>query len=415
MAALTAASLLQWLGASAVLPLFPLYLHDNGHSDQMIGIVMAAFFAAGVLSQLVSGLLGDRIGHRTVLLGGLFGYAFFSAGFLMDLGGTGFALLRAGQGATAGAAEVAMLSLATTRVSEQFRGRAVSTVYAGQLTGIAVGPLLGSLVGISHMAYLFLGSSVLAVLAGLPVLTLTRRLPLVATDPTVGTAEATRTGTVPMAGRVLVGTMVAATTIGLLTGVYEACWSLLLDHRGASGWHIGLSWTLFAVPFVLVSPVAGWIADYADRRLQVVFGLLIPIALALVYPWLHDVQWLIGLGMLESIGLAFVLPAAQSLLAGTVPESSLGWAQGRFASFQTAAIAVAAGTSGWMFARAIWLPFTVVAAVSLLLTITVVPLWSGTSGRVRRDGGESSTTVEADRSGRSLRGPRHFSGAADHP
>ena len=146
------ASFLQWLGSSAVLPLLPLYLQRRGSSDAMVGIVMGAFFAAGVLAQYVSGHLADRVGHRSVLLFGLLGYAVFSAAFLLDVGGTGYALLRAGQGATAGAAEVAMLALVTWTVPAHVRGRAVSAVFGGQLAGIAVGPLVGSAVGVPSLA-----------------------------------------------------------------------------------------------------------------------------------------------------------------------------------------------------------------------------------------------------------------------
>ena len=40
--ALSAATFLQWLGASSVLPILPLYLADQGASDLIIGLAMAA-------------------------------------------------------------------------------------------------------------------------------------------------------------------------------------------------------------------------------------------------------------------------------------------------------------------------------------------------------------------------------------
>jgi DHA1 family multidrug resistance protein-like MFS transporter len=383
--ALATASLLQWLGASAVLPLLPLYLHDHGHTDQTIGIVMAAFFAAGVLAQLLSGPLGDRTGHRGVLLAGLLGYAVFSAGFLTRPDGTGYALLRAGQGATAGAAEVAMLSLVTSAVPVHLRGRAVSAVYGGQLIGVAIGPLLGSVVGMAHMGTLFLGSAVLAFLAGIPVLAWTRRLstPAATFDDTGDETGRTRSIVTATARSTLLGALLTAAILGLLTGIYEACWTLLLDDRGATAWQVSLSWTLFALPFALAAPVAGWMADHWDRRLQVVSGVMVPIGLAFIYPWLHDLRWLIGLGMVESVGFAFAYPAVQSLLTEAVPIASLGWAQGKFAALQTAAIALAAGVSGWMFSRAVWMPFVVVAVVSLVLTILLGYVWRQIPGRIR--------------------------------
>ena len=43
---LSLAIFLQWLGASAILPLLPLYLRDKGGSDNLVGAVMAAYFSS---------------------------------------------------------------------------------------------------------------------------------------------------------------------------------------------------------------------------------------------------------------------------------------------------------------------------------------------------------------------------------
>ncbi len=392
--ALSVATFLQWIGSSAVLPLLPIYLQRKGSSDAMVGAVMASFFAAGVIAQYLSGRLGDRIGHRAVLLLGLLGYAVASLGFLLELGGAGYVVLRAAQGAAAGAAQVAMLALVTRAVPLAVRGRAVSAVYGAELAGIAIGPLVGSALGVSRMGLLFVVASVAALLAGIPVLV--SRLvstPAVAAGaapagrPVGGRGLSALLGRlgIPVAGpagRVLAGVVVSAVTGGLLTGVYEACWTLLLDRRGATAWQIGLSWTLFAVPFVIVSPVAGWVADHRDRRRVVVAALLTSVGFALLYPWVGDIAWLVGLGVVESAGVAFAYPAAQSLLGQAAPAEAIGRAQGLVASAQTAAIAVAAGVSGGLFALGPWVPFTVVSVLALALTATLPLVWRGIPGRV---------------------------------
>src|SRR4051794_4097774 len=77
--ALVAAVFVQGIGASAVLPLLPLFLRGHGTSDAAVGAVMASFFVAGVLTQYVAGHLSDRSGHRQVIVGGLVLYAAASA------------------------------------------------------------------------------------------------------------------------------------------------------------------------------------------------------------------------------------------------------------------------------------------------------------------------------------------------
>jgi DHA1 family multidrug resistance protein-like MFS transporter len=379
-AALATASFLQWTGAAAVLPLLPLYLRDRGTSSALIGAVMAAYFAGAVVAQYLAGRLGDRIGHRPVLLAGLVGYAVASAGFLLDVSGVGYLVLRAGQGAMAGAAQVAMLALVARAVRPDARGRAFAAVYGAELAGVAIGPLVGTAVGMAHMAALFLGASLGALVAGVPVL-LARVRPM--PGQAVDAAQAVRLVRTGWRGRTLVGVLVAAVVGGVLAGVYETVWSLLLDHRGAVEWQIGLSWTLWAVPFVVVTPLAGWMADRLDRRVLVVAALVMSVALAAVYPFITSLPWLIGVGAIESVGVAVATPAAQSLLAQAAPAQAVGRAMGLFASIQTAAIAVSAALAGGLFGIAVWWPFVAAAVVGGVLTAGLPLVWRGVPGRVR--------------------------------
>ena len=391
-AALATASFLQWTGASAVLPLLPLYLVHRGNSTGLIGAVMASFFAAGVAAQYLSGRLGDRIGHRPVLIIGLLGYAFASAGFLLDLSGWGYLVLRSSQGAAAGAAQVACLALVSRAVPAAYRGRAFSAVSGAELAGIATGPLLGSAVGVAHMGWLFLAAGSAAILACVPVLASR------AVDVDVAPRADRVRGRLPrhgIAGRAVLGVLLVAAISGLLTGVYEACWSLLMDSRGASSFQIGLSWTFFAVPFVVMAPISGWLADHRDRRVLVVIALLSGILFAALYPFLPTVALLMGLGMLESVGVALVLPAAQSLLSEHVAAEQVGRAQGLFASTQTAAVAVSASLAGSLFGIGRWVPFVSSAAVSTLLLVAIPLVWRGVPGRVHRAAPSASNLTPA--------------------
>lgn len=378
-AALAAASFLQWTGAAAVLPLLPLFLRERGSSDALIGAVMSAYFVGAFVAQYLAGRIGDRVGHRTVLLTGLVGYAVASCGFLLDVDGTGYLVLRAAQGAFAGGAMVAMLALVARAVRPEIRGRAFAAVYGGELAGVAIGPMVATAVGLANMAELFVISSIGALLAGIPVL-LARLAPMTAQEAADGAAA--RLDWTGWRGRALVGVLVAAVVGGVLTGVYDATWTLLLDFRGAVEWQIGLSWTLWAIPFVVVTPLAGWLADHYDRRVLVVGAIVSSVFFAALYPFISSLPWLIGLGALESVGVAMAMPAAQSLLAQAAPDAAAGRAMGLFASIQTASIAASAAVCGAMFAVAPWVPFVVVAALSAVLTSTLPVVWRGVPGRV---------------------------------
>ncbi len=84
--ALSITTFLQWLGATTVLPILPLYLARQGATDLVIALAMGAFFGAGVLIQYPIGRLGDRIGQLTVLIAALGCFAVASLGYLLPVG-----------------------------------------------------------------------------------------------------------------------------------------------------------------------------------------------------------------------------------------------------------------------------------------------------------------------------------------
>src|SRR6476646_6954061 len=93
-AAVSAAVFVQFAGATAVLPMLPLFLRRQHTSVSLVGVVMASYFAAGVLTQYAAGHLADRVGHRRVMIGGLAIYAVASLGFLLSVSAGGYVALR---------------------------------------------------------------------------------------------------------------------------------------------------------------------------------------------------------------------------------------------------------------------------------------------------------------------------------
>ena len=375
--ALIAAVFVQGVGASAVLPLLPLYLRDHGTSDAFIGTVIGAFFVAGVLTQYGAGHLTDRIGHRPVIVGGLCLYATASVGFMAAVGAGGYVGLRALQGVGAGAVQVASLALVGLVVPLERRGRAFSAVFAAQLAGMGIGPLAGSAVGVDHLRWLFVGTAVLSLIAVLPV---TIGASIAMPDPPAPSKD-----DAPLRiSRALIGVALIGVAGGLVTGVYEACWSLLLHSRAAADWQIGLSWTLFALPFALFSPIAGRLTDRFDRRWLAGAAVIASSGFAALYPFLTSVRLLVGLGAVEAIGVAIAFPAAQSLLTQAATPQTLGRAQGLFTTAETASIAAAAAVSGALFGVARWIPFVAAALAGLVIVAVLPSLWRGLPGHARK-------------------------------
>ncbi len=363
---LAASTFLLWLGAGALLPVLPMYLQSHGASGTVIGLAMGAFFAAGAAAQYPAGRLSDRRPGTGIVLIALLVNAIACVAFLGPFGPLPAIALRGLQGGAVGAAEVVSLALVGRHVLPGRRGSAYASIFGAQLAGLAAGPLLGSFAGVRLIGVLFVGAALASAAGCLPLLGL--RTPVAAVRETVVARVSLRR--MPDVRALLI----AAAAIGLTTGVYETCWSLLLDRGGATSWQIGLSWSLFSVAFVATSALGGRLVDRLDRRRLVMTALVVSALLACVYPFVASIPAVITLGALEGVGVALAYPAVQSLLSQAAPARQLGHVQGSYVSVQTASTAVAAAGSGALFGMAAWLPFTAtgIAAIALLTWIAVI-------------------------------------------
>lgn len=372
--ALCTSAVAEWGGASAVLPLLPVYLHREGSSIALVGLTMAAFFAAAVLVQYPLGRLSDRIGRRSIQIGGLAAYAIGSILFALVAAPVAALLFRALQGAGAGIVDVANAATIGDVVPESHRGRAYGALWGSRTAGMAIGPLFGGIVGFGGMRYLFLAAAAAVLAAAVPIFYFTpRSAPRPARGPQALTALWRNRSVLAVATAFLAG--------GVVVGVYEVCWSLLLTSRGAKAWQVGLSWTLFAIPFAVMSLPAGWLVDHLDRRRLIAVSLVGSAAFALAYPFIHSVAWLVGLGAAEAVMVSLGAPAESAQLANSVSNHELGRAQGAVATAQTAAMAIAASTAGAMFASAAWIPFVGAGLLIIVLTAVMGIFFRGVPGR----------------------------------
>jgi MFS transporter, DHA1 family, multidrug resistance protein len=376
--ALALTTFLLWAGASSILPLLPEYLRVRGASDGLVGAVMASYFVGALLCQYPAGRLADKLGRRPVLIGGLLCYALGSFCFLLPVGPAVDVALRALQGAGAGAAEVASLSMVASAVDLSYRGRAFASIYGAQLAAMAIGPLAGSFVGHSAMDFVFAFAGAIALGACLPAV---YGAALSKADLNPNASDKEVVSGLPRFNPALVGSLFSAAALGLVIGVYESCWTLLLESHHAHDWQVGLSWTLFAVPFVAMAKPGGWLVDHLDRRRLAFASLASSVVFCCIYPFIGSLWLLLVLGGLEALGMAVGLPAAQSLLTQGSRPIELGRVQGMFSTSETTAIAISAGAGGALFGLATWAPFVAGAAGAALFVAALPFVWRTVEGR----------------------------------
>ena len=138
------------------------------------------------------------------------------------------------------------------------RGGAISRIFAAQLFGMALGPVVGVVASVRDLGWAFFATGVVSLAAA-----------FVAFRTNVGDAAHDRSPLPKLQWNPqLIGALFATSAGGLCVGVYEACWSLLMHSHHATSLEIRLSWTMFAIPWVALSRVGGWLADHGNRRLH---------------------------------------------------------------------------------------------------------------------------------------------------
>ena len=379
---LTVIVFIQWMGATMGLPLLSLFLEHRGGSPHVIGLIVAAFFIAGVVTQYFLGHLADKFGRRPILVTSLIVYGLASMTYALPLSAPWFTLTRALQGASAGALEVASMSAVASLFPENQRGSAVSRILAAQLVGTAVGPLVGVVASVNNLGWVFFATGVISLVAS-----------GVAVRTNLGDAGFDPTPLPPLRwNRPFVGALVAAAATGLAVGVYETCWSLLMHAHHATQLQIRLSWTMFCLPWVVLARVGGWIADHLNRRLSALLGLLNVAAFLATYPHIHNNVVMLFVGSAESLGAALCSPSIASLLSQGAHDRELSRRQGLYATSTTASMALSAIASGFLFTVDTALPFTLVALATASLALTTLYFWRGVPGRINESPGSARAT-----------------------
>jgi DHA1 family multidrug resistance protein-like MFS transporter len=392
MVSLVSANFLLWVGASAMLPLLPSFLRRSGSSPALVGIVMAAYFATSIVTQYPVGRLCDRVGPRPVLFFGLVIFAIGSVGFALTSGPALAIIFRGLQGIGSSAVSVAEGAVIGVQIPHERQGRAFGAIYASQMFAFAVGPVLGSLAGLGSIRQLFVAGAIASVLAWIPIgRAVDARVMSPPKEFETDMIEDIATKEGFISARIvsllhrkrgitlftpgLVGAIAFFSAVGVLTGAYEACWTLLLALRGASTFQIGFSWTLFALPFAVLSFPAGRLAERVDPVRTVIFSIVISAVFAVIYPFIHSIGPLIGLGSVEAICAVFGGPAAMLIVTKSVGIDEQGAAQGAIGTARTAATAFAAAVSGALFGVNPVVPFALASGLACIAAIVVGVTW----------------------------------------
>jgi DHA1 family multidrug resistance protein-like MFS transporter len=374
-----AAVFLVGTGVGSVLPILPLFLRERGGSYAMVGVVVGANLVAQFIGQYPAGRLSDRFGRAPLMIGGLVLAGLAIAAFALPLSIGWLIALRFIQGLGAAAFRPGSRAVVADLVPEGERGIAYGWLSGADMGGLIFGPALGGLLAVFGRVTVFEATGLAMLLAAVVVAVALdpRRLPKTSAR-TIGpepTTEMLRAGVAAVRGLVMV-----SIGIGFLYGIYNVVWSLFMKSIGATDWEVGLSFSLFALPLVLTAPLAGWAADRLDRRWLGTGSTATSCLIAPIYPLLHSVPTVIGVGVVEATAAAFAEPAINAFLMSAVSPDQRGRAAGTVGTAETAAKAVGALLGGGLFGLGVGVPFVVSGAVGVGFILASIP-WLRAAGR----------------------------------
>lgn len=402
------AELIILLGFGALLPVLPLFVVEHGIDVPTLGLIAAAWSIAKLIAEPIFGYLADRTSRKPFLIGGAVVLAVVTILPVWLNTAVELFVLRFIAGAATGAYDPAARGLIVDSTSEGERGEAFGIYAAFQMGGFVLGPVIGAFGAAlgGGFAFPFLLTGVLTILAAI-LLAVTlpaargRHHPRVrsqhlASTPMVpeplpveaiavappGRMDATRRRSTPtsLLNHAFVAAVVIHFGFSLAFGTYEVVWSLFLQDLGATVEWVGLTFALFGLPMMLVSPIAGRMVDRRGAIPFVVGGGLTICVAGVAYAIATEPLFATVMVPAEAVGEAFLLPGLFALVAFGSPSGRSSTAQGIFGAVGTVGLIVATITAGllWDLGRSWPFVFFVVGSgASLVLGLAIHRLGRG--------------------------------------
>lgn len=358
-----------FFGAGFVMPLRALYGRSVGATGIEIGLMASSFLLAGFLAAPLIGRLTDRLGAGNVLWVGLLGHALLVLAYIPAQDPIVLIGLRALEGIAAAAAYPPARALMNRLAPATRQGEALGALASAQTAGILLGPVLGVLLASQsgYNAAFALASLPLALGMVVTLLFLPRR----ASGETMASETASRGGWRVAFTRPLTLTYALQAALGMSGGVIITIWSLYMADRGAPLPLIGLSYTTWAIPSVLLTPLAGRFSDRVGRFWPLTLGFALFGLVFLAYGFPLTPITIIVVSGLEGIPAAMLSASLGGLLADSTPTSARGRAQANFSAAGTLGSLISSVLAGALYATGPGVPFVVVGLVYLLTPVAL--------------------------------------------
>ena len=394
---LLAAEFILWTGFGALLPVMPLYFTEHGVDIAYLGVVIAAWPAARLFTEPVFGYLADRTARVPLMVVGLLVAAASVGAMVLWASPIAFVVLRAASGLGTAIYDPAARGYLNDAAPEGRRGEVFGLYSSAQMGGILFGPAIGgigtSIVG--SFSFVLLLSALTTVLAAVAVGLRVREQPRTGLEgprrerqgapgsalaefppEMAGSREERPRGAwspTSLRNRFIAAAILVNLAGYFGGGLYETIWALFVVDRGGSVELVGVTFAIFGLVTILLSPYGGRVVDRRGPFPFLVFGIVVMIVMMASYPFVYEPNLYVAMVALEAVGFSFLGPATYLVIARGTPAGRSSTAQGIVGAAGTIGTIVASVLAGVLAATDLSAPFFLGAAVaSVLLVVTII-------------------------------------------
>ena len=339
---LLVADAILYASSGVVFPLLPEIQERHHLPTWSLGVISGASFAAGIAAVIVIAPFADRGHAKRLIIGGM---ALGVAGLLVFPLATTvlqLAAARAVEGVAVGmfspALRATLITLDPSRAGER-----LARVAAVETGGFTLSPVLGA--GLARVGGLALPFVVLAVALMICALLISTRCPTIAAR---ANADSPRLALGLVRLHPVRVALLLSVLLWLPIGTYDSLWARYLEDRGATAVFVGITLSLYGIPFAIASGWGGRMVDRIGPMAAVRRAMWVIVPMIALYGRLAQ-PWAIGaLGLVEATANAVAFPAATTAMARACPPDQLAAGQG----LSSAASQLAAGAAAFAAAPA---------------------------------------------------------------
>jgi MFS transporter, DHA1 family, multidrug resistance protein len=298
------------LGMGIVAPLLSIYARDMGASGIWIGLVMASYAIANIVSTPLFGRISDRKGRKIILWIGLLAYSLISLGYIFSTNLLTLCLVRFLHGAAGGM----VLPIATAYIGDvspkgeegKWMGYASAAFYAGFGIGPLLGGVLSQYVGMTFTFSFMAGLNLAAffiILAFLPEVE-TRRSK--ETGPRSSFKEIFRS-------KIVSGLFIYQISGSTSQGCFTTFLPIIATARGLSITLVGIIISCTISFMSLLGAAGGSIADRLNKRLLIAGGSVFIVFSLLMIPQAGVFWTFLVLAFVLAFGAGISNPAISAL------------------------------------------------------------------------------------------------------